>query len=183
MLTLDDVKPRVVDVTVIAGKLPPEEEGGLPRDHEIVVPVRVPSYIEWQELGLDVPEPEPEQVIVFKNGKKTYEKESGPAFERKKMLANNQRMIRRMTFALIEAGNFPELKDAPLEQQMAAVQGMDAGIFQAIVRVLNALVQMTSGRVAETATRFRPGTVSANGDAGVQPQPVVVETLDEPAES
>jgi len=151
MLTLADVKPRIVDIEI-----------AFTDREKITVPLRVPSWVEWNELGLEVQTPEPEMVTEFKDGKKGYVKESGAAYETKVQIANNQRVVRRMTFALMEAGNFPELKTAPLSEQMAAVGGMDSGVFQALVRTLNTLVNVTMGRVSEN--RFRDERLPATGD-------------------
>lgn len=164
MLTLKDAQPRTVDVTIIVGKLPPEKEGEPFVDDKLVVPMCVPSWIEWNELGLEVPTPEPEMVRVMKDGKPVWEKESGAAYEEKVFLANNRRGARRLTFALMKAGNFPELKHSPVEEQMNAVEGLDVGVFQALMRTLNTLVNFTQGS-ATSAERFRPVAVSAAGDA------------------
>lgn len=167
MLTLKDLQPRTVDVAIVRGQLPPEKTGDAPIDDVVVVPMRVPSWVEWNELGMEVPEPEPEQVRVMKNGKPVWEKESGAAYEAKRILANNQRTLRRLTFALIEAGNFPELKQAGTAEQMRAVSALDSGMLNALARVLNTMVQMTMGRISEKVERFRPGQLSANGHAGM----------------
>lgn len=174
MLTLNDLKPRTVEVQIIMGKLPPEEEGGPLRDDVRIVPLRVPSWVEWNELGMEIPTPEPETVTSFKGGKKTYEKESGAAYQEKVTEANNKRLVRRLTFALIEAGNFPELKNASADEQIEAIGSMDAGVLQALAKTLNQLVQFTSGRIAEKAERFRPAgpELSENGHADMQPDAV-----------
>lgn len=152
MLTLADLKPRIVDIEITFTEA-----------QKIIVPLKVPSWVEWNELGMEVPTPEPEMVTEFKDGKKVYVKETGAAYETKVQLANNRRVLRRVTFALIEAGNFPELKLAPVTEQLAAVESMDSGIFQAIVRALNGLVSTTMGRVSDS--RFRDGQLPTNGDA------------------
>lgn len=164
MLTLKDAKPRTVDVTIIVGKLPPEKEGEPFVDDTLVVPMCVPSWIEWNELGLEVPTPESELVRVIKDGKPVWEKESSAVYDEKVALANQRRGLRRLTFALMKAGNFPELKNSPVEEQMNAVQSLDAGVYQALVRTLNTLVNFTQG-AATSAGRFRPVAVSATGDA------------------
>jgi len=152
MLTLADVKPRIVDVKIVFA------EG-----QELIVPLRVPSWVEWNELGLEVPTAEPEMKIALKGCKEAYEKESGAVYDEKVVIANNQRMVRRLTFALIEAGNFPELARSSAAEQMDAVQRMDAGILQALARTLSSLVQFTQGTVSNKVERFRDGRVSANG--------------------
>lgn len=164
MLTLKDAKPRTVDVTIVVGKLSPEKEGDPFVDDKLIVPMCVPSWIEWNELGLEEPTPEPEMVREIKDGKPVWVKESGPAYEEKMVLANNRRAARRLTFALMKAGNFPELKNSSIEAQMDAVQGLDAGVFQALVRTLNTLVNFTQGS-ATSAERFRQVAVPAAGDA------------------
>ena len=151
MLTLADLKPRIVDIEIT-----------FTETQKLIVPLRVPSWVEWNELGMEVPHPEPEMVTEFKDGKKVYVKESGAAYEHKVQAANNRRVLRRVTLALIEAGNLPELKHAPVTEQLAAVESMDSGIFQAIVRALNVLVNTTMGRVNET--RFRDGQLSTVSD-------------------
>lgn len=166
MLTLKDAQPRMVDVKIIIGKLPPEKEGEPFVDDELLVPMAVPSWIEWNELGLEVATPEPEMVMTFKNGQKVYEKETGAVYEEKVALANQRRGLRRLTFALIKAGNFPELRHSPVEDQMNAVQSLDAGVYQALVRTLNTLVNFTQGAVTNTE-RFRHEPVSATGDANL----------------
>lgn len=172
VLTLSDLKPRVVDVSIIVGKLPPVEAGGLPVDHVVTVPLRVPSWIEWMEMGLEVAAPERDKVEDYSTGKKKLIDESGPVWESKVNEANNRRMIRRLAFSLIEAGNFPELKDADADEQIKAIGSMDAGILQALVKTLNTLVQFTAGRIEDTSARFRSATVSQNGNANLLPEPV-----------
>lgn len=169
MISLDDLKPRIVDVNIIIGKLPPEKEDELPIDDVLTIPLRVPAWVEWNELGLEIETPVAEMVESFKSGKKTYEKESGVPYQEKVTLANNRRMVRRLTFALIEGGNFPSLRDSTVDEQMAAIAGMDAGIVQALARTLNNLVSFTAGQVSDTAARFRSVAVPENGHAGVQP--------------
>ena len=162
MLTLNDLKPRTVDINIVFA------EG-----REVIVPLKVPSWVEWQELGMEVPHPEPEMVAIFKNGKKAYEKESGPAYQAKVDIANNQRTLRRLTFSIIGGGNFPELKDSSVEEQMKAVSSMDAGALHALTRTLNSMVTMTIGRIRDNA-RFREGTLSKAGDADM-----LTESLDD----
>ena len=178
MLTLNDLKPRVVDVQIIMGKLPPKEEGGLPEDDVRIVSMRVPSWIEWMEMGMAVSQPVREKVETYKGGKKTYVDEDDAAWERKLADAGNKRQMRRLAFALIEAGNFPELKDADVDEQVAAIGGMDAGILQALMKQLNSLVQFTAGRIVDSAARFREGTVSENGNADMLPESVEVSDVE-----
>jgi len=177
MLTLNDLQPRTVDIAIVRGQLPPEKEGESAREDVVVVPLRVPSWVEWNELGMEVPVPEPEMVRVMKNGKAAWDKESGAAYEAKLLLSNNQRTLRRLTFALIEAGNFPELKHAGADEQMKAVSALDAGMLNALARTMNTLVQMTMGRISDKVERFRGGQVSENGHGGVFTESVDTEEV------
>ncbi len=178
MLTLKDLQPRVVNISIVRGQLPGLNAGDAPIEDVVVVPMLVPSWVEWNELGMEVPTPEPEMVRVIKNGKPVFEKESGPAYEAKIVLANNQRTLRRLTFALIEAGNFPELKLMAAAEQMIAVSALDAGMLNALARVLNTLVQMTMGRISDKVERFQPGQLSANGHGGVFTSPLDADELE-----
>ncbi len=166
VLTLADLKPRTVDIEIVF------KEG-----HGVTVPLKVPSWVEWNELGMEVPTPEPEMVRVMKDGKPVYEKESGRAYEAKVQVANDKRMMRRVTFALIEAGNFPELRNASVEEQIAAVGSMDAGILQALARTLMSLVTTTMGRISDKVERFRDGLVPENGHGSVFTESVDAEKV------
>lgn len=181
MLTLKDLQPRTVDIAIVRGQLPAAKEGEPPIEDVVVVSMLVPSWVEWNELGMEVPTPEPEMVRVMKNGKPAYEKEAGPAYEAKVVLASNQRTLRRLTYALIEAGNFPELKQASAAEQMRAVSQLDAGMLNALARTLNTLVQMTMGRISDKVERFRGGQLSANGDGGMFSSSLDANGMVEPA--
>lgn len=166
VLTLADLKPRTVDIEIVF------KEG-----HGVTVPLKVPSWVEWNELGMEIPTPEPEQVRVMVDGKPRWEKESGRAYDAKVQIANDKRMMRRISFALIEAGNFPELRNAAVEEQIAAVGSMDAGILQALARTLMSLVTTTMGRISDKVERFRDGSVPENGHGSLQSESMDAEKV------
>lgn len=148
LATLADLKPRVYQVE-IAGT-------------GIVIAMRVPSWVEWSEIGSSVVEEPVEMKWKIINGKK--QEYTDPDEKREAVLAaHNKRCMRRLGVALREGGGFPELEGLTLEEIESVVSDLDSGLVNALWNELYKLAQLQKGALTESAKTF-PG-VSGDGDA------------------
>jgi hypothetical protein len=156
-LSLDDVKPNVITIEVknaVTGQV---------RAADIVPP----TLAEWNnaQFGIVWPDVNEYKKQRMKDGKKEdYIDFNDADYLRKRELANEELNMRRVTQALLKAGNFPELNKLSLEDATKklceqADRDFLRGAFQALVSLVNG----TTGGVEAKKAAFPDDSVSANG--------------------
>lgn len=132
-LRLEDIKPPLVTVTVenaVTGQM---------REVDIVLP----TLMEWNNAQFGMDFPQPPKLQRMKDGKKEdYTDFSDPDYLRARELATEELNMRRVTQALLKAGNFPELDklslaDATKRLMELADRDFLRGVFQALVSLVN----------------------------------------------
>lgn len=156
-MTLADFAPRVVEIEI--------------RDGErvlLVVPLAALSWSEYHEINMSVDDPDKPMKKVHKGGQIVYEaKTDGPEFEAYRAELNEviaERKRRRLAVSLIRAGNLPELKEATIEEQAAAVDRMDTAYVRVLYDAMEGLIWQAKQRVVDAAERFRPDNGASAAD-------------------
>lgn len=150
-LSLGDVVARPLTVAV-----------KLPDEREVSINVMPLSYIRWNEIGWLVPEPDnvmKTEVIGGKKQKVVNEK----ATRRAKHEAAQKRTLLRLAEALIGAGNFPELADKSLDEQVEALRTVDSGWLNTVGVWLQGRASADNRRIALLKNTFQ---ASADAEAG-----------------
>lgn len=155
-LTLSDVKKRIVSIEV---KNPAS-------GFELEIEIELPSISDWNNalLGIELPSA-PTRQRMIKGQKEDYTDFNDPEFRAKQNEAFEMLAMRRVTQALLGAGNFPELKGKSLEVATnELMQNADRSILQAISQALSELMNGTKGGVESKKANFRTDTVSNDSD-------------------
>lgn len=133
-LSLEDIKPPLVTVTV------ENLVTGQSREVDIVLP----TLMEWNNAQFGMDFPQAPKLQRMKDGKKEdYTDFSDAEYLRARELANEELNMRRVTQALLKAGNFEKeldglnLSDATKKLMQIADRDFLRGVFQALVSLVN----------------------------------------------
>jgi hypothetical protein len=166
MLTMDDLTPQIIEVSirVIEGDASSER----------VIPLAVLSWSEWSEIGLAVDDPLVPDKPKVVDGKKRYVLDrDDPDYRRELVDAANERSMRRLARSLVLAGNFDgRLDDLPVDEQAAAVGKLPNGLLMGLNAAMNRIHRMSHSEVMAKSKNFL-GVSDTEGvgeeGAGVEP--------------
>jgi hypothetical protein len=152
MITLDDLKPRVVTVTV-----------EIPHGEPLVIPLRSLSYHEWLAIGTEVSEPPVPKTRVGDDGRPA-PNPLDPDYVKQRDESYRKRSYMRLAAALVGGGM--SLPGETLAEQGAALEGaIDAGIANALLDYLISTVNGGRARIEQRAETFHGGRTAADADA------------------
>lgn len=152
-LSLEDIKPRIVTVEV----------SNAVTNQAWVVDIALPTLTEWNNAQFGMEFPVAPKLQRMKNGaKEDYTDFNDPDFLRARELAIEELNMRRVTQALLKAGNFTKeldglsLPDATKKLCNLADRDFLRGVFQALVSLING----TKGGVEAKKAAFPDHAVS-----------------------
>lgn len=165
-LTLEDVaaQPLTLDIT-------------LPDERQVSIRVMPLSYAKYNEIGWLVPEPETVMKMDVIGGKKQKVADED-ATRKARNQANQQRVLMRVAWALVEAGNFTALKNKPLAEQAAALETIDSGLLNTIAIFIQNRASADMRRIALLKDSFRREPDADIGDADMQSDGLDDPTVD-----
>lgn len=138
---LSDLGTAIVDVTVIMAAY----------EREVTLPLMTLTYHKWMELGYEVPDPPKKTRVV--NGQKV-PNEDDPDYRREKEEAEHDRNLRRLAYAMNEAGN--DVGSGNLEAKAERIgDEIDAGIATALIQWLEGAARKGAAMPKSIADQFR----------------------------
>jgi hypothetical protein len=148
MLTMADLETQIVEVSynVIAN----EEQT------QNTVEMAILSYSEFNEIAAAVDLPDVPIVPKVVDGKKTLVRDDNdPVYRQALADAKDEIALRQLARSLVLAGNFPELKDQPVEVQGAAVAKLPRGNLMGLMVAMNRLHGFSFSEVKTKSKSFR----------------------------
>lgn len=152
MTTLDDLKPRIVTVTI-----------ELPHGEPFVVALRTLGYHEWNMIGSEIPDPAIPRTRVGDDGKPALNP-NDPDYLRARGEVTEERTYRRLASALIGGGM--ELPGDDIGAQARYLrENIDAGIANVLIDFLVSTVAGGRARIETRADTFHGGRPAADASA------------------
>lgn len=171
ILELEDIAPRIITVKI-------ESTDGLERE----IDIRMPTLTEWNESILGVDYPDPKKYIETRIGKEGKKEDfinyDNPEYVLKHSQAIEETNLRRVTQALLGAGNFPSLQRLSLKEATQELrEKADKGIIDGVHQALRQIISSTKGGVETKKASFRNQSAIVGSNGNLPQNELVKEVL------